>query len=378
MSAVLVAEGLELRFGSFVLGPLNVAIDQGEYLIVVGPSGSGKSLLLETLIGWHKPEFGTVRLDGVAVHDIPAGQRGFAYVPQDIGLLPHLDVRENLLFALSCRGETADPRLFERLVEVLGLAPLIDRGDPRTLSQGERQRIALGRAMLTSPRKLFLDEPCAALDPHLRREFQLLLCELHRELGQTVVHVTHDREEAFLLGERIAVLLEGKMRQLDTPEAVYAQPADVRVARFLAPENLWPARVRGENAASAEACLKAHDLRLCISASAPLPPGEHCLVGIRPEEVMILHADRPLRPQVRQNIIEGAITRILRLDGRMQIEVERPDGFRTISRLPICAVQDMGLAPGQTVRVSLKTRSLYWLLPHSPTHRAIARTRAQQ
>ncbi|MDQ7007088.1 MAG: ABC transporter ATP-binding protein [Acidobacteriota bacterium] len=363
MSTVLRLEALEVRLGGFTLGPIDLSVAQGEYLVIVGPSGAGKSVLLETMIGWHQPTRGRALLGRTEVRSIRAGKRGFSYVPQDIGLLPHLSVRENLLFPLDCRGVEPDPALLETLTATLNLGPLLDRRDPRSLSQGERQRVALGRALLTRPKKLFLDEPCAALDPHLRREFQLLLRDLHRRLGQSVVHVTHDREEAFLLGERIAVILGGRLCQVAPPDQLYARPADLAVARFLAPENLWPARVVEAGAASTLLRVEAFGYRLRVDHRPPAPVGEPCLVGIRPEEVMILHPDRPLRPQVQENVFGGVIEEILRLDGRVQVHVHTGEGLRAVSRLPICAAQDMGLSPGQQVRVCLKTRSLYTLAP---------------
>lgn len=364
MTAVMHLRGLELALGRFRLGPIDLEISQGEYIVVVGPSGAGKSVLLETMIGWHAPSAGSVVLDGIDVRSIPAGERGFAYVPQDIGLLPHLTVRKNLLFALDCRGARPDSELLANLTAVLNLDPLLERQDPLTLSQGERQRVALGRALLTRPRKLFLDEPCASLDPHLRREFQLLLRDLHRRMGQTVVHVTHDREEAFLLGERIAVMLEGRLRQLDPPEGLYQRPANVDVACFLAPENLWRASALAcEEDGGGEVALERTGCRLRLRVKPVAGAGGSCLVGIRPEEVMILHPDRPLRPHVQDNVFAGKITEILRLDGRVQIHFESREGLRAVSRLPICAAEDLDLAPGMEIRVSLKTRSLYTLAP---------------
>jgi ABC-type sugar transport system ATPase subunit len=228
------ARGLEARFGRFVLGPVDLDVQRGEYLVLVGPSGSGKTILLETLIGWHEPAAGEVLLGNRPVASIAPAGRGIAYVPQDLGLFPHLDVRENLLVWQTCRREPADPVLLQTVLDSLGLEPLLDRRDPLTLSHGEQQRVALGRALLTRPERLVLDEPCAALDSHLRREFQLLLRRIHAELGTTVLHVTHDREEALLLGQRIAVLLGGRIRQLAAPRDLYMRPTDAAVARFLA------------------------------------------------------------------------------------------------------------------------------------------------
>jgi len=360
VTAVLSARGVRLDLGTFSLGPVDLDVNEGEYLVLVGPSGAGKTVLLETLIGWFELSSGAVLLDGRPVGAVPPGERGIAYVPQDLGLLPHLDVRSNLTWGLDCRGERPDPELFATLTRVLALDPILERRRPATLSRGEQQRVAIGRALLTRPRVLALDEPCAALDPHLRRELQLLLRRLHRERRTTVVHITHDREEAFLLGERIGVILDGRLHQLASPRELYDRPADIAVARFLAPENLWRARVvqRAEDAVT----VRLDDSGLTLrSSDGSGSGGDRVLAGIRPEEVMLLHPGRPLRPQVADNIVSGTIEEVLLLDGRVQVTLGAEDGVRVVVRLPVCAADDLRLEPGNRVRASLKPRSLYLL-----------------
>jgi ABC-type Fe3+/spermidine/putrescine transport system ATPase subunit len=384
MSAEVEARGLVVRRGAFTLGPVDLAVGHGEYLVLVGPSGAGKTMLVETLLGWHAADAGEAILAGVPIEDLAPPARRVAYLPQDLGLLPHLSVRANLTWGLRCRGERVDPGLESRVVGVLGLGEALARRDPTTLSRGEQQRVGIGRALLTRPHRLVLDEPCAALDPHLRRELQLLLRSLHREFAMTVIHVTHDREEAFVLGERIAVLLAGRLHQVATPAELYARPADLAVARFLAPENLWPCAVRaGEHGflvarpedAPVDLLLEVpspvavsetpgtplpraalSELRASVSSS---PRGSAAFVGIRPEEVMLLDPDRPLRPQVARNVLAGTIEELLFLDGRVQLVVGTEPGLTVTVRAPVCSVEDRGLAAGCNVRVSLKARSLY-------------------
>lgn len=361
MTAVLSARRAALDLGAFSLGPLDLDVREGEYLVLVGPSGAGKTVLLETLIGWFRPASGEVALGDHPVAAVPPGDRGIAYVPQDLGLLLHLDVRSNLTWGVDCRGMAPDPELFATLTRVLALDRILDRRRPGTLSRGEQQRVALGRALLTRPRILALDEPCAALDPHLRREFQLLLRRLHRERRTTVVHITHDREEAFLLGERIGVLLDGRIHQLATPRELYDRPRDTRVARFLAPENLWHGRILSTEAGEVAVDIEKAGLTLRSSDGAGTASGR-VLVGIRPEEVMLLHPGRPLRPQVEHNIVSGSIEELLLLDGRVQATLRTDEGLAVVTRLPLCAADDLELRVGKRIRASLKARSLY-LLP---------------
>ncbi len=356
MTAELEARDLVVRRGEFTLGPLDLEVQQGEYLVLVGPSGAGKTVLVETLLGWHPPETGRALLEGRPVGAVAPAARAFAYLPQDLGILPHLSVRANLTWGVDCRGGRPDGELEARLVEVLNLAPLLARRDPATLSRGEQQRVVLGRALLTRPRRLVLDEPCAAIDPHRRRELQLLLRSLHHEFAMTVVHVTHDREEAFLLGQRIAVVLAGRLHQVATPEALYAAPADAAVARFVAPENLWAARPVPGNGATVRLEGAGVDLEL---EEPPGGDGGGLLVGIRPEEVMVLDPHRPLRPQVARNVLAGSVRDVLLLDGRAQVTVTTGPGLEVVSRLAVCALRDLALVPGAPVRISLKARSLY-------------------
>ena len=360
VSPLLAATRLEVRLPGFHLGPVELAVAAGEYLVLVGPSGVGKTVLLEALLGWHPLAAGSVVLDGRPLAALRPGARGIAYVPQDLGLLPHLGVAENLRWGVTCRGARPDGPLLARLTEVLDLGPLVGRRSVRTLSRGEQQRVALGRALLTRPRLLLLDEPCAALDPHRRREFQRLLRGLHRESGLTAVHITHDREEAFLLGDRIGVLLDGRLRQLAPPRPLYDRPADPAVAAFLAPENLWEGRVVGEVVGGGwRVRLVDFPLELVVEGSSPT--GEGCLVGIRPEEVMLLHPNRPLRPQVAANVVAATVAELLLLDGRVEVTLVAAGAPLLHVRLPVCAADDLHLAPGSPVRASLKPRSLFLL-----------------
>ncbi len=361
MSPQVLLHGVEVWRGHFHLGPVTLAIQPGEYLVVVGPSGAGKTVLLETIAGWLEPSAGTVSLGGKPLASVPPRTRRCAFLSQKLPLLPSESFEENLRFGVACRGERADPKLEAHLLEILALTHCRGRRDVRTLSRGEQQRLALAQALLTRPQLLLLDEPTTALDPHKKPELWHLLRALHREFRCTVVHVTHDRNEAFFLGERIAVLLAGKLHQVAPPPTLYHHPADLSVARFFAPENLWPI---------AEAVAEGATLRVTL-ASVPvalwLPAGKGgSFVGIRPEEVAIIDPQRPLGPQVQTNLFSAVVEDLVFLDGQSEATLRTHEGLAVTARLPLCSALDRGLSAGQRVTVCLKPRSLYLVSEKSP------------
>ncbi|HEX6320581.1 MAG TPA: ABC transporter ATP-binding protein, partial [Burkholderiales bacterium] len=227
--------GLAKRFDAqVVLAPLELEIAEGEFFTFVGPSGCGKSTLLNLIAGVEAPSSGALWFDEVRVDALAPGARDVAMVFQSYALYPHLSVRENIAFPLRVRGTARAEiaREVERVAQVLGLSPLLER-KPRQLSGGQRQRVALGRALVRRPRVFLMDEPLSNLDARLRLEMREELKRLHEAHGITTVYVTHDQEEAMALSQRVAVLNAGRIEQCGTPQAVYADPANLFVAQFL-------------------------------------------------------------------------------------------------------------------------------------------------
>lgn len=226
---------VEAGYPDFSLGPLSLTVAPG-VTSVLGPSGAGKSTLLALIAGFADPEAGTITLDGTRLEDRPPEERDIGMVFQNDALFPHLTVRENLAFGAS---DGADITATARRLEV---ADLLER-DPTTLSGGERRRVALARTLLTDPDALLLDEPLSSLDAPIRRRLGLDLRELLANLDVPVVYVTHDQDEAAVVGDRLAVLLDGEVRQTGAVEAVLDAPATPRVARFLGMANEVHGRV---------------------------------------------------------------------------------------------------------------------------------------
>ena len=221
---------------------MDLAVEDGRYLVLLGPSGAGKSLVLEAVAGVRRPRAGEVRVAGADVTGLTPERRHVGLVFQDGLLFPHLTVAANIAYGMR-RGDGRAPRDAEvrSLAEAVGATELLARR-PATLSGGERQRAALARALAARPRALLLDEPLSAVDPEAREALQEVLRSVCRERGLPVLHVTHDRDEAFALADEVAVMIAGRVHQTGRPLDVLRRPADAAVARFLGARNVLAAR----------------------------------------------------------------------------------------------------------------------------------------
>jgi multiple sugar transport system ATP-binding protein len=220
--------------GVVALDDVSLAIPDGEFIALVGPSGCGKSTLLRSLAGLEEVTSGSISIGGRDVTDLAPRHRDVAMVFQSYALYPHMNVRENLGYGLKVRrtprAETR--RRVEEVASMLGLADLLDRR-PAQLSGGQRQRVAMGRAIVREPKAFLMDEPLSNLDAKLRVGMRASLAQLHQQLGVTTVYVTHDQVEAMTLGQRVAVMRDGRILQVDTPQRLYQRPRDLFVAGFI-------------------------------------------------------------------------------------------------------------------------------------------------
>jgi thiamine transport system ATP-binding protein len=238
-------DDVTVRFGDRVaLDRVTLEVAEGEVVTVLGPSGSGKSTLLRVIAGLQRPKAGRVLLDGKDLAGVPPHRRGIGLVFQDHALFHHRDVRGNVAFGLRMRGDRA-PEIEERVRELLALVGLagFERRSIATLSGGEQQRVALARALAPQPRVLLLDEPLGSLDRRLRDRLLEELDAIFAELGVTAIYVTHDQAEAFALGDRVAIVREGRIVQAGTADDLWGSPVDEDVARFLGLANVREGRV---------------------------------------------------------------------------------------------------------------------------------------
>jgi multiple sugar transport system ATP-binding protein len=228
---------------------LDLHLADGELLVLVGPSGSGKSTALRMLAGLEEVDAGAIYIGERDVTDLPPKRRDIAMVFQNYALYPYLDVRSNIGFPLKMAGlaKAERNRRVERAAEMLDLTPLLDR-KPAQLSGGERQRVAMGRAIVRNPQVFLMDEPLSNLDAKLRVRMRVDIAALQRELGVTMLYVTHDQVEAMTMGQRVAVLRDGRMQQCGPPRELYSRPANVFVAGFIGSPamNLFPATLASD------------------------------------------------------------------------------------------------------------------------------------
>src|SRR5262245_30972385 len=226
---------------------VSLDIRSGEFLTLLGPSGSGKTTTLMMIAGFETPSAGDIAIDGTSVVAMPPYRRNIGMVFQNYALFPHLAVEDNIGFPLKQRGMAKAART-KLVAEALELVRLPGYGGryPRQLSGGQQQRVALARAIVFKPRLLLMDEPLGALDKQLRESLQLEMRRLHADLGITFIYVTHDQEEALTMSDRVAVMNEGLVAQIGTPEDLYDRPCDRFVASFIGESNFLPAVVRGE------------------------------------------------------------------------------------------------------------------------------------
>jgi ABC-type Fe3+/spermidine/putrescine transport system ATPase subunit len=345
------------------MGPIDIDLGGDSYLTLLGPSGAGKTLFLETCMGLLPPANGQVWLDGKNVTQTAPEQRHISYLPQDLALFPHLSARDNILFGAKRRKLdklNTDSRLAS-LVALLDLHNILDRDDVSSLSGGEKQRIALARALLPNPRVLFLDEPFSALDATIKRQLQVKLREINQQLGVTILHVTHDQEEAFMLGEQIAVMINGKLQQIGSRDDIYYRPATIDVARFLRNQNIFDLTV--EEILTDGSLQLGNGIKLKAPGYIGAERGQRLATGIRSEEVMVIRPNKPIGPELQDNLFSATVDDILVFGGTHTLCVKlKGNNVMVDVELPNCAMRDLGYVVGDTLQVCLRKRSL-WTIP---------------
>jgi ABC-type sugar transport system ATPase subunit len=352
---------LSARVGSFVLRNASLTVLRSSCHVILGPTGSGKTLLLESVIGLRNPQSGKVVLEGKDITRLPMERRGLSYVPQDLALFPHMTVRENILYPVRIRGDKQDIEngIVRELIDSLGIRHLLDRS-VRNLSGGERQRTALARAVASSCKYLILDEPLSALHESLKRELWYLLKDLQRRYDLAILMVTHDLEEAFFLGDTVSIVLDGKIRRQGTKEEVYEHPASVEVAGFLGIRNLF--HVRTERVSGDFFQAYCEDLAVTLRVSSPTRMScsdatSRFVVGIRSEDITVL---MPGQTGLFNNVIEGIIRDTFENGAFLMLIVTSCNSSSSVeAALPRVLAKKLGLSKGSSVVLRLPEESLF-------------------
>ncbi|OBY28364.1 ABC transporter ATP-binding protein [Leisingera sp. JC1] len=310
-------KGITKSFGTFqALKGIDATINEGEFFSLLGPSGCGKTTLLRMIAGFEMPSSGTIMIGGKNMAGVPANRRPTNMVFQSYAIFPHLTVAENVGYGLKTRKlpKAEIAREVEQALNMVDLGGLGARA-AHELSGGQRQRVALARALVMKPKVVLLDEPLSALDKKLRDQMQVELRQLQQKLGITFILVTHDQEEALTMSDRIAVMFEGRIAQLATPEQLYRRPVDRRVASFIGVMNFLDARATGPINGHLALDIPALGSIALPSAQIPegLDPGRLNSIGIRPEMLTILfdgneHAEQVARGEVTGTAYYGDMT----------------------------------------------------------------------
>jgi spermidine/putrescine ABC transporter ATP-binding subunit len=307
------------RFGKVAaLEAATLSVRRGELMTLLGPSGCGKTTLLNLVAGFLAVDAGEIEIDGKRVNDIPTYKREIGMMFQNYALFPHMSIADNVGYGLRMRG-VARPDLKRRVAEALSLVQLTGVEDrrPHQLSGGQQQRVALARALVVSPKVLLLDEPFSALDRNLRASMQMEIKEIQRQLGVTTIFVTHDQGEALSLSDRIAVMFEGRICQVGSPEEIYRRPADRFVASFVGDVNVLSgrlARVDGR----AIVTLGAARISVPGELLARVQAGDHVDLFVRPEQLRIANMGEPIA-------VEGTVAAHVYQGGYVNLYLEAPE-----------------------------------------------------
>jgi len=356
---------------------LDLAIEEGELMVLVGPSGCGKTTVLRMVAGLEEITDGTLRINGRVVNDVTPKQRDIAMVFQNYALYPHMTVAANIAFALKLKR--LPKREIQRRVQwvgsLLGLSDLLDKR-PAQLSGGQRQRVAMGRAIVREPRLFLMDEPLSNLDAKLRVQTRADIARLQRHLGVATLFVTHDQTEAMTLGDRIAIMRDGELQQLDTPQSVYDAPANVFVAEFIGSPamNLYEAKLVGQELRLGTQSIAVPEP--ILRSRAALAGREDVIVGIRPEHLKLSVDGQPAALEADVNLIEGLGSDALvhfTLDARRVHTEARREGPVEESEIALPGAAagdgvarvepDPSLAVGARVRLQLDPKRLYFFDP---------------
>ena len=332
----------------FSIKDIDLTIWDGEYFVILGPTGTGKTLLLELIAGFYHPDSGEILMDGRDITTLSPEKRNVGFVYQNYSLFPHMNVKKNMEFGMRMNG-LKDPERVKEISDYLNISHLLHRY-PTTLSGGEQQRISLARALLINPNVLLMDEPLSALDPGTKIRTRRMLKQINEDSGITVIHVTHDQTEARVLADRVAVVMDGSVVQVGTPDEVFNKPLNNDIANFVGVENLLKGAISAK-----EDGISVIDINgIKVEAVSDVDVGKDVDVYLRPESVTL---SRSRLDSSARNSFEGKVLEIEPMGALSMVSVNC--GFTINALLTGQSVEDIGLFPGRDVVVSFKTAAVH-------------------
>lgn len=316
---------------NLVIKDLNLSIRRGEFLTLLGASGSGKTTTLMMLAGFETPTRGDIKMNGTHIETVPAHKRGIGMVFQNYALFPHMTVSQNLAYPLRMRG-VSKAEIASKVGKAIDMVQLhgMEERRPSELSGGQQQRVALARAMVFEPELILMDEPLGALDKNLREHMQYEIKQLHRKLGVTVVYVTHDQGEALTMSDRVAVFHAGEISQIAAPDTLYERPGNAYVATFIGENNV----LIGSIASVAE-----HSCTLALRCGAHITAPIDGLGTARPERVQLLVRPEKIRlvtngPRENEQTLAGKVVDLIYLGDHLRVHIDCGQESRLIVKLP--------------------------------------------
>ena len=337
-------EELSVTLGSFSIQDISLCIKEGEFFVVVGPTGVGKTVFLETILGFYRPAGGRIYLKGKDITNYPPEKRNIAMVYQDYALFPHLTVRENIVYGLRYKPASVSEDSFKGLVEMLGINGLLDRY-PDTLSGGEKQRVAIARALIVQPEVLLLDEPLSSLDSSFRDAMRQEIKRIQKTTGKAVLMVTHDFLDVFALADRVAVMNAGTVEQIGDVTEVFRKPASRFVAEFVGMKNIFVAEKR-DNGIYVNGC------KFEIGRDVDR---DKFFIALRPEDI-ILSQNRVVSSA--RNSFEGEVIDVTPLNPYFEVRVN-VKGLVFNVVVTAGSVMEMDIRKGRKVWITFKASSLH-------------------
>ncbi|MDO8886887.1 ABC transporter ATP-binding protein [Candidatus Oleimmundimicrobium sp.] len=344
-------ENLDIDLGEFKLRDINLSIKEDEVFVILGPSGAGKTVLLEAIAGFFPPKKGSIILDGNFANDLPPEKRNIGFIYQDYVLFPHLTVRENILFGVRYRQIDDVENKFKKIVATLNIENILHRR-PQTLSGGEQQRVSLARALIMEPRLLLFDEPLSSLDKKVRENLREELRIILKRMNQTSLFVTHDQTEALVIADRIAIMRDGKIVQVGKPDEIFNSPVNEFVADFVGVETVLEGKVVSRLNELAVVDVNGAKVEVISNVSI----GEKVLLGIRPENVTVSISKEKKSSSARNNF-NAKIVKLTSLGAVIKVNLNC--GFPLIALITKQSAEEIGLKEGGEVTASFKSTAVH-------------------